>query len=955
MFPNLIKKFYLFLLFIICSDCLFAQQKIADAGLVRLIKQQDSLQQLLPVEKLYVQTDKPVYAVGDTIWFKGYLFNANYLKYSSRSGLMYIELVNDSSAVVYRRMAPLGYGIAHGQIAIDGKDIPEGSYTLRAYTNWQRNFGEDYLFTKNIYITGTDNQPWLVSVNTKAVHENDKENIYASLAFSEADRQALRLREMQLKVLDDNKTLFKGQAQTDAAGGMNITFNLPPKAANDLTMQAQDMQKGNRKQNIPLVLNRPENTDLQFMPEGGSLVAGIPTKVGFKAIGEDGKGANIRGKIYNSKQEEVATFSSLHKGMGNFALTPKPGETYTAKIALPNGQSKTYPLPQVKASGTVLNINNQKVSPTGGDLEGAYDADSLTIHLTTTPDQQAGTHYLVGQARGVICYASSVKFGVDNEKVLSISKNLFPTGITRFSLLNQQGQPLNERIVYIDHNDNLRISIKPNKQTYIPRDSVALNIKVTDKAGKPIQGSFSVAVTDNDQVITDSLGNNSLVTSLLLTADLKGTVEAPQYYLQNKNKQALDNLMLTQGWIGYEWAQVTAPHKQPQFAAEPEFQIKGEVVNMLGKKVENARITMISKNAQMPDVNQADKDGKFIFTGITVTDSASFFLKATSKNGDDFGVGIAVDKTPSPEFKKPTGRYLPWYIDTTLQKSVSKGISSRLDEAKLNGNHVLNEVEIAEKKVIKGSHNRNGPGVSDQALDEKDIAKAGDITLSDLLELKVKGLAVKLFTAVSPSRLSYMIYDKEAHFVIDGVDLDRVMKVHNINDIKGILDSYPAKDVTGIEVMSNSSLTEAYNEDSNPENAKVSYTAPPSRGKKTIGQVAHTAIKNNLVPPYAYIEITTRDGMGPYRQVTAGTYTFKPLPFVVAKDFYRPRYVDKTPNAIKDFRSTIHWDPLVITDKNGNAIVSFYASDRPNNYTVIIEGSDMNGNIGTVVQRLGGK
>jgi hypothetical protein len=413
--------------------------------------------------------------------------------------------------------------------------------------------------------------------------------------------------------------------------------------------------------------------------------------------------------------------------------------------------------------------------------------------------------------------------------------------------------------------------------------------------------------------------------------------------------------MLTQGWTGYEWAQVTAPHKQPQFAAESEFQVKGEVVNMLGKKVENARITMISKNSQMPDVNQADKEGKFVFTGIALTDSASFFLKATSKNGDDFGVGIVVDKMASPEFNKPAGRYLPWYIDTTLQKSVSKGISSRLDEAKLSGNHLLNEVEIAEKKIIKGSHNRNGPGVADQTLNEKDIEKAGDITLSELLELKVQGLAVKLFTAVSPARLSYMILDKEAHFVIDGVDLDRVMKVHNINDIKGILDSYPAKDVIGIEVMSSSALTEEYNEDSDPGNEKVSYKAPPKGRSQTIGQVAHKAIKNNLVPPYAYIEITTRDGMGPYRQVTAGTYTFKPLPFVVAKNFYRPRYINKTPDAIKDYRSTIHWNPLVITDKEGKATVSFYASDRPNNYTVVMEGSDMNGNIGSVVQRLGGK
>ena len=69
----------------------------------------------------------------------------------------------------------------------------EGNYTLRAYTNWQRNFGEDYIFTKNIYITGTKEQPWLVNVHARSAIENNKENIYASLAFTEADKKAIQL------------------------------------------------------------------------------------------------------------------------------------------------------------------------------------------------------------------------------------------------------------------------------------------------------------------------------------------------------------------------------------------------------------------------------------------------------------------------------------------------------------------------------------------------------------------------------------------------------------------------------------------------------------------------------------------------------------------------------------------------------------------------------------------
>ena len=119
--------------------------------------------------------------------------------------------------------------------------------------------------------------------------------------------------------------------------------------------------------------------------------------------------------------------------------------------------------------------------------------------------------------------------------------------------------------------------------------------------------------------------------------------------------------------------------------------------------------------------------------------------------------------------------------------------------------------------------------------------------------------------------------------------------------------------------------------------------------------MGHRSRQRGGQPRFAYIEITTRNGIGPYRQVSPGTYSFKSLPFIIAKDFYRPRYVDKTPNGIKDYRSTIHWDPFVVTGKDGKAVVSFYASDRPNNYTIIMEGSDMNGNIGSIVQKFSQK
>ena len=84
---------------------------------------------------------------------------------------------------------------------------------------------------------------------------------------------------------------------------------------------------------------------------------------------------------------------------------------------------------------------------------------------------------------------------------------------------------------------------------------------------------------------------------------------------------------------------------------------------------------------------------------------------------------------------------------------------------------------------------------------------------------------------------------------------------------------------------------------------------------------------------------------------TAGVVSYKPMPFSLPKKFYSPRYgVKETQNTLPDLRSTIHWEPNIVTDENGKATVSFFSSDHPTKYTVIIEGSYMQGNVGTTLK-----
>jgi len=152
-----------------------------------------------------------------------------------------------------------------------------------------------------------------------------------------------------------------------------------------------------------------------------------------------------------------------------------------------------------------------------------------------------------------------------------------------------------------------------------------------------------------------------------------------------------------------------------------------------------------------------------------------------------------------------------------------------------------------------------------------------------------------------------------------------VYQLIEFRDINGYLTTHAANDIKGIEVNFNSKYTLRY--------VPIGVEISPA--------------------DVAFIEITTRAGSGPSMPYTPGTYLYKPMPFSLPKQFYQPKYTVKNKDTTaKDLRSTIAWYPNIVTDKQGKATVSFYSSDRAGTYTLILEGTDMNGNLGSYRRKI---
>lgn len=105
-----------------------------------------------PPEKAYLHMDKPYYATGDTLWFKAYLVEGSIHSADSASTVLYVDLIHQKTGKnVGIRRVPLNGGLGHGSFTL-ADSIPKGAYTIRAYTNWMRNFSEEYMFHKAFYL-----------------------------------------------------------------------------------------------------------------------------------------------------------------------------------------------------------------------------------------------------------------------------------------------------------------------------------------------------------------------------------------------------------------------------------------------------------------------------------------------------------------------------------------------------------------------------------------------------------------------------------------------------------------------------------------------------------------------------------------------------------------------------------------------------------------------------------
>jgi len=860
----------------------------------------------MPVEKLYMHFDKPYYAIGDTIWFKAYLTMDQHVP-SNLSKIINVDFITENDSVATTLKLPVNNSTAAGSIVLSPNGYKQGNYRIRAYTNWMFNFKDDYFFHKNILV-GDAIQKQLSTHITFSDIPNDKgQKVNARISFKDEDGKPYADKKITWKVNLGYETVGKGKAQTDANGFTTITIPDYKKGTLKDALLNTALEVNSARQissSFKLGSAYPGN-DIQFFPEGGQLLEGIPTKVAFKAIKSNGLGTEVKGTVTDNSGTTVGEFTSQHLGMGTVIVTPEAGKTYKANVTFADGSKSTYNLPSVVSSGMTI-----KLTPS---LDSTINFRIYTSNSFLQSNQNK-TFYIIAQAAGIVNYAAKLRLAAQVTSV-SIPTSKLSSGILQISILTASGEPVTERLSFVYHPEEIALKVKTDKQVYSPKQKVSTTLTAL-KGTQPLEGNFSVSVIDETRVPVDESTETTILSNLLLSSDLKGYIEKPNYYFTSfdeKKLSDLDLLLLTQGYRTYTYKDLLSNNvPKVRFLPEQGISISGILRYNNGMPVSKGNIRLIIPDKSFGVRAVTSADGRFRFDNIAFTDSSKITISAVN-NVNSKNMVITMDGAPYPAISVNLNapdevENIDSTLNTYLQHSKREHFDGRLLR------EVVVKAKVTEKKSSHSDYTTfSGLSMMPNSQINSDRFKGCNNFLQCL-----QGSAMGL-TFVNNEFYISRDYNAGKQVPVQIYVRDMPVDVNFLNSINPL-------EVESVEIFYNDGVSGI------------------NRRTQTNGVV----VVNMREIKGTKMSISQLKELFPDRN----TLTYKPQGYAKVKQFYVPKYNVNTSTLNKtDLRTTVYWNPTVITDKAGNASFEFFNSDNKGTFKAVIEGIDKDGRLGRAVYR----
>lgn len=544
-----------------------------------------SITEKLPLERpgfvTHVFTDKPLYQPGEVVAFRSLTLDRFSLRPVEEDLQLSYTITDPSEQVIYRfdgsaqvqdpgargRLleGPDGKairGIGFGEFAIPS-NAPGGQYTLSVAELRGRFAPEKRQFLVNRYQAPRLHKE--LEFTRRSYGPGDEVLAACKVTRIEGGVPLAAAPVNATVIVDGQRLAADGTARDDAAialktevdGSVAVRFKLPAKIdVGEASLSVQFSDGGNSEtivRPIPIVVRRLR---VDFYPEGGDLIAGMPNRVYFSARTTVGKPADMKGRILNAKGQVVAEVKTLadekateaNQGMGVFEFTPDAGQKYQLQIDSPAGIPYKPDLPETKSEGIVLKV------------ESGVTNNAEPIRATIWSAGEKRKVLVAAYCRGRLVASENLEIGAAQSKSASLMPPSGVHGVFRITAYDDRSSatvtrlvPSAERLVFRQPANYLNVALQPDKSSYVPGEKVRLAVNSRDEGGKPAPAIALVSVVDRAALsLADDKTLRGMPAHFLLTTEVKRPedLENADFLLSDSPlaPTAVDLLLGTQGW-----------------------------------------------------------------------------------------------------------------------------------------------------------------------------------------------------------------------------------------------------------------------------------------------------------------------------------------------------------------------------------------------------------------------
>lgn len=666
---------------------------------------------------------------------------------------------------------------------------------------------------------------------------------------------------------------------------------------------------------------------LRFFPEGGQLVQGLPSLVAFKAESDEGA-VSVTGTVRSKDGRQLATIATAHDGMGRFNYTPM--EKSAVAEVFYQGKQYTFPLPEVLPLGYNLNVLN---CDDGLDIKVTRNSEGLNDGLAL---------FISSQGRPLTY--GTVHFNNKLGCKMHIPRDILSDGVIQVSLINEAGSTLCERFCYVMPDEEFQLKGTSAASFYRPYAPVSYRLSLKDVSGNPVKGHFSVAL--HDLLNSDYREyDDNIYTSLLLTSDLKGYIHQPGYYFaehSEERKAELDILMMIHGWRKYDMSQIIGTASfTPYYEPEQSLILHGQIRSMaFSKEQKYIGVSVFAKTdtTSVVGMTTADSIGCFSIP-VDAFEGTAEALIQTRREGKKKNrlTSVCLFRNFEPSLREYAYEEMHpvWKDMNSIRWKANREDSLYMDSLMRHETYMLDQVSVkARRKRLKNIQTLEQAVLAYYDIpNELDRLRDSDKPLSNFIDMMeminpdMRRLPSNI-TGDDYVNVTYKNYPvvyivngeictsrKRESLIDDDVDAIRTVMLCDGTTTAG----WSGSDVEEVNLFfTDKTMIRKYlNEE------VLAYGSTPNEAEVSNYDYMKEKGINVELPVICYI--TTVENWRPERRhYTRGIRYTRIQGYNRPLEFYSPSYTQVEPNYSGDYRRTLYWNPDVVTDENGEAVIHCY-------------------------------